>query len=218
MCVKTAHHIAFDESMNDLDIKPPNARLLDVIHCGQIDDIMADLDMNLPNLDVSLCPFHDIFTISIPWILILQHRLKWSLIPATDSFGPMSPSFSSSPLASSSGSFDMTILVLMLSLLMNLLCSASTTLPALSTVAAHPASAPPTTIRVELAKERQTEHNTHATPLHLCMHNLQCICALQSVAGEGMTYDEYHAAVNRHNTDGMTPEEQHFEKILLVLI
>ncbi len=47
-------------------------------------------------------------------------------------------SSSSSPLASTSRSFDMTILELMLSLLMNLLCSALTTLTALSTVSARP--------------------------------------------------------------------------------
>jgi hypothetical protein len=64
--VKTAQHVAFDESMNDLDIKPPNARLLDGIHSGQNDDIMEDIDVNLPNLDVSHCPFYDILTTSMP--------------------------------------------------------------------------------------------------------------------------------------------------------
>jgi hypothetical protein len=67
-------------------------------------------------------------------------------------------------------------------------------------------SAPLTTIRVELAKERRTEHNPHATPLHLRMHDLRRICALQSVAGEGMTYDEYNAAVDEFASD-LTPME-----------
>ena len=67
-------------------------------------------------------------------------------------------------------------------------------------------SAPPTTIRVELAKERQTEHNPRATPLHLRMHDLQRICALQSVAGEGMTYDGYHAAVDEFASNLMPME------------
>jgi hypothetical protein len=70
------------------------------------------------------------------------------------------------------------------------------------------------------------------------MHNLQHICALQLVAGERMTYDEYHAAVNEFasnltlmemsavishlpaedilinqlQAEGMTPEEQHLKK------
>jgi hypothetical protein len=52
--------------MNDLDIKPPNARLLDGIRSGQIEDIMEDIDVKLPNLDVSLRPFHDILTVSMP--------------------------------------------------------------------------------------------------------------------------------------------------------
>jgi hypothetical protein len=63
--VKLAQYVAFDESMNDLDIKPPNTHLLDGIHSGQIDDIMEDIGMNLPNLNVSICPFHDILTISM---------------------------------------------------------------------------------------------------------------------------------------------------------
>jgi hypothetical protein len=41
--VKTAQHVAFDESMNDLDIKPPNARLLDGIRSGQIDILWRTL-------------------------------------------------------------------------------------------------------------------------------------------------------------------------------
>jgi hypothetical protein len=38
------------------------------------------------------------------------------------------------------------------------------------------------------------------------MHDLQCICALQLVAGEGMTYDEYHATVDEFAFDLMPME------------
>ena len=64
--VKDAQHVAFDESMNDLkeSDKPPNARLLDSVKRGDGPDIM-DLDLPLPNLDVSLRPFNDISTFTL---------------------------------------------------------------------------------------------------------------------------------------------------------
>jgi hypothetical protein len=181
--------------MNDLDIKPPNAHLLDGIYSGQIDDIMEDIDVNLANLDVSLRPFHDILTISMPLdldspaLLAIEfdtcHRLLWAHVTnflklstakciqkfQHDYSGAYVVSVNESPVFSINN----------IDCIVDRLCSSS---------------APPTTIGFELAKECQTEHNPCATPLHLCMHDLQCICALQSVAGEGMAYDEYHDAID----------------------
>jgi hypothetical protein len=79
-------------------------------------------------------------------------------------------------------------------------------LTALLTVSARPLLPLPP---FGLSLPRNTGLNTipsHATPLHLRMHDLQRICALQSVAGEGMTYDEYHAAVEEFASD-LTPME-----------
>jgi hypothetical protein len=198
--VKTAQHVAFDESMNDLHIKPPNACLLGGVRSGQIEDIMEDIDVNLPNLDVSLRPFHDILTVSMPLDLdslaplamefdtchqLLQaHVTKFLKLPTGkriqtfrhDYTGAYVVSVNESPVFSVDDN----------DCIVDRLCSSS---------------APPTTIRVELAKERRTEHNPRATPLHLRMHDLRCICALQLVAGEGMTYDEYHAAVDEFASD-----------------
>ena len=50
----------------------------------------------------------------------------------------------------------------------------------------------PHTIKLELAPECCSNQHNHAMPLHLHMHDLQWVCALQSVAGEGMSFDEYH--------------------------
>ena len=61
------------------------------------------------------------------------------------------------------------------------------------------------------------------------MHNLHWICALQLVAGEGMTFDEYRstldgfasdltpnemsAIIHQLQADGMTSEERHLKKL-----
>jgi hypothetical protein len=60
------------------DIKPPNACLLDGIHSGQIEDIMEDIDVNLPNLDVSLCPFHVIPPRNYDTILVIPFRSEYN--------------------------------------------------------------------------------------------------------------------------------------------
>ena len=61
--VKTAQHVAFDESMSDLGIKPPNMHLLDALCKGTSPDIL-DFDLPLPDLNVSPCPFQDVSTFS----------------------------------------------------------------------------------------------------------------------------------------------------------
>jgi hypothetical protein len=55
--IKTAQHVIFDESMQDTDQPPPNARLLamSLDHLNDIDFI--DLDNNFPDIDITLSPF-----------------------------------------------------------------------------------------------------------------------------------------------------------------
>jgi len=83
----------------------------------------------------------------------------------------------------------------------------------------------PSTVDIELAPEDRTSFDDRPAPLHLRMHDLQHICALQSTAGEGMTADERRVALDsfasdlsptdlteylqhRLQTDGMTNEER----------
>jgi hypothetical protein len=51
---KTAQHVAFDEAMNDLNEKPPNAHLLNSIHNQSVD--FMTLDACMPNLEVTTQP------------------------------------------------------------------------------------------------------------------------------------------------------------------
>ena len=63
--VKTAQHVAFDEAMNDVDDKPPNARLLDGLHNGDKVDLLDLEDFPLPDLDVSLRPFTSLTSFTV---------------------------------------------------------------------------------------------------------------------------------------------------------
>ena len=64
----------------------------------------------------------------------------------------------------------------------------------------------PDTIKLESAPEYHSDQHDHATPLHLCMHDLQWVCCLQLVAGEGMTFDEYRNVLDEFAAN-MTPSE-----------
>jgi len=59
--VKEAQHVAFDEAMNDLSAaeKPPNARMLDSLRSGSEKDVL-DLAVPLPDIAVSTRAFIDI--------------------------------------------------------------------------------------------------------------------------------------------------------------
>jgi hypothetical protein len=61
--VKTTQHVAFNEAMNDLDEKPPNAHLLDGI-CNQTLDFL-NLDACMPNLVVTTQPFTKLSTVTM---------------------------------------------------------------------------------------------------------------------------------------------------------
>lgn len=63
----------FDESMNDLVVKPLNARLLDGIRTNTLDAM--DLDVPLPLLDVSTRPFTEISTVPVNLDLDAPSRL-----------------------------------------------------------------------------------------------------------------------------------------------
>jgi hypothetical protein len=71
--VKTAQHVAFDEAMNDLPDKPPNARLLGPVH--DVDPDQIQLDSTVANFDISISPFADFVTIQIQLDASATHPL-----------------------------------------------------------------------------------------------------------------------------------------------
>jgi hypothetical protein len=64
----------------------------------------------------------------------------------------------------------------------------------------------PSQVELILAPECRSDFNDHPSPLHLHMHDLRHICALQSVSGEGVSSAEYRAALASFEDD-LTPTE-----------
>jgi hypothetical protein len=61
--VKTAQHVIFDESMNNIASKPPNAQLLnmELDNLHEID--FVDLRETFPDIDITFSPFTKLVTI-----------------------------------------------------------------------------------------------------------------------------------------------------------
>jgi hypothetical protein len=231
--VKTAQHVAFDESMNDLDIKPPNARLLDAIRHGDTEALL-EYDVPVPDLDVSPRPFTDIqtFTMKLDADSDLPLGMDFATCPRL--MRAYVRSFSNLPVGVRMKRFR--------SRFVGAYIVSVDGCPVFSIDDIHDviskfgsSDAAPATVHVELAMERKADHSSRLTPLHLRMHDLQHVCALQSVAGEGMTYDEYRSVLeefasdltpmemtmvmNRLQANGMTDEEQqlkHFTRSKLM--
>ena len=223
--VKTAQHVAFDESMNDLTDKPPNARLLDGLHHDHPD--VLDFTMSVPDLDVSTRFFTNFKTVSVPFdpesptplgiTFDSCSRLKHAYVKAIHR-----PALSGTLRAfrrEHVGSYVVSVNDVPIFSLSDLdACLASLALQ----------SPTPASIDLVLAPERRSAFDDRPSPLHLRMHDLRRICALQSVSGEGMTPDGYRTAldafasdlsdvelsavIHRLQTKGMTPEERLLSK------
>jgi len=226
--VRECLHVIFKEAMNDLPFneKPPNAHLLDCLKTGKLDEIDIG-EMPLPDLDVSTCPFvetkrvtvhvdyeHD-FPLGLTFHTCtrLHHAYVHRAIRppvgfhTTHSFksqfiGAYIVSLNDSPI------FD----VQDIDAIVDRLASSATA---------------PDTVVLELAPEQHSEEKTHESPLHLRMQDIHQVCALQSVAGEGMRGNAYTRAINERTTslecscfasvihrlqaDGMTEEERNIK-------
>jgi hypothetical protein len=52
-----------------------------------------------------------------------------------------------------------------------------------------------------LASEHAADFDDCPSPLHLCLNNLQHVCALQSISGEGYSSAEFCTALNAFSSD-----------------
>jgi hypothetical protein len=64
--VKTAQHVIFDESMQDVDTPPPNARLLGMQLDAYSHTDFVDLDTSFPDIDIVSSPFTKFETVRFP--------------------------------------------------------------------------------------------------------------------------------------------------------
>ena len=195
--VKTAQHVAFDETMNDLDDKPPNARMLDGLQNGQPD--VLDAGVILPDLDVSFHPFSRFTTVTVSlepdsdsplgFDLDTCDRLHRAFISAVHR--PLlgrtlraSKSHKGSYLVSING-FPVFTLQDVNKIIADL-CSTSPV---------------PSTVEILLAPEQRAAFDDRPSPLHLRMHDLRRVCALQHVSSEGKTSTEFNTALHDFDAD-----------------
>ena len=203
--VKTAQHVSFDEVSQDLVDKPLNARML---QNAKLEDPVpiADLDHDYPDIDISSTPFLALDTLTLP-------------LDVTSPTAPFGVDFAhcprfrraylsrfrTAPIGQSlatirrryMGSYVVALNntpIFHLSDIENVL----TRLRSLPT--------PPSTVDIVLAPERLSDSDDRGSPLHLRLHDLRRVCALQSVPREDLTSAEYQSALDAHMAEMSTAE------------
>jgi hypothetical protein len=186
--------------MNNLAEKPPNAHLLDGIRNPTLD--FMDFDANVPNLEVTTQPFTALSTVTMmfdpsPESLSLLgltldtcSRLHHAFISQVDrppighSLHASRSKFTGSYIVSVNDSpvFSITDVTRIIDSL-------------------HDSPGRPSQVEIVLAPERHSDFDNHPSPLHLHMRDLQHICALQSVSGEGVSSAKYRTALKSFEDD-----------------
>jgi len=184
--VKTAHHVSFDESMSDLSDKPPNARMLVNVSTNALDPV--DFSVETPDLDVSTTPFFHLRTFSMPFdpmaaeSLFLSFRLCQRLRRVYISDFHLAPT-------------ELTLRSARRQLLGSYVISIDDTpifrIDDIQRLLLRYSSQdhPPATLLVTVAPERASDFDDRPPPLHLRLHDLRHIAALQSLDGVGTPID-----------------------------
>ena len=223
--IKTAQHVAFDESMNDLDDKPPNARLLDGLRNARPD--VLDFSLSMPDLDVASCPFTGLSTVTVSLELESDAPFGFVVDACRRLQRAFVTSISRAATRQSLRSFRKKYLG---SYVVSINDEPVFSVADVARIAERLRALPtvPDTVPVVLAPERTADFDDRPPPLHLRMHDLRHVCALQSVSGEGKTFDEYRTAlsafesdltdiemtevIHRLQTEGMTMEERRLKR------
>jgi hypothetical protein len=210
--IKTAQHVIFDESMNDLETPPPNARLLGMSLDTVNDADFIDLNDSFPDIDITSTPFTNTEIVLFPVDLAdIDHPLGFSYKLCPRLHRPFIDSIIRSPSPRQSlrafrnkylGAF-ITIVNAQPVFTYNDINNAIQNLRALRE--------PPTHIEISLAPERLTDLNDHAPPpLHLRQIDLDNIARIEN----SIPSNPYSLLlVNRLQTDGMIPEERALTKL-----
>jgi hypothetical protein len=179
--IKMAQHVAFDESMNDLEDKLPNARLLDGLCHDKLD--LVDVEFLLLDLDVSPQPFTSLTTVTVHLDLDSPNPLGFEFDDCSRLCHAFVSTIHCVPVGCKAHFFCQGF---MGSYIVSIndtpifdSADIEQVLNGLRTLAS-----PPATIELELAPELKSDHHGRSSPLHLCMHDLHHITALQSIAEE----------------------------------
>jgi hypothetical protein len=222
--VKMAQHVAFDEAMNDLSNKPPNAQLLGSVDHPDPDTL--NLDSAVENFNISTLPFADLTTVRVSLDLNAPSPMGFDFCDCSQLHRAfvhrVTRAATSFSLAKFRKRFIGSYIVSVNGVPTFSSASISTVLDELRNSPSAPA-----TIDVVLAPERKANLNFSGSgsPLHLRLHDLRRICALrfaptdphQSAAEVRLAVDNYEqllsdhelaAMIHRLQTDCMTDEER----------
>jgi hypothetical protein len=223
--VKTAQHVAFDEAMNDLEDKPPNARLLTAINDADPD--IVQLDSAVENFDISVSPFRELVTVRIQLDPTAEHPLGFDYCDCSRLHRAFIRQIDRSAVSFSLKVFRQRFLGSYIVAINNVPTFACSSLRVILDDICR--SAPDGQIvEVVLAPERKRDINTGGgSPLHLRLHDLRDICAIRSVSSvtssssdlcraindyENLLHDpDMTAIIQRLQTDCMTDEERHLK-------
>jgi hypothetical protein len=228
--VKSAQHVAFDEAMNDLVDKPPNARLLGSIPAVHPADDIVNLDSSVADFDVSITPFANLSTIRVRVDPTSELPLGFDFCDCSMLHRAFISRIARPGLKYSHPQFRRKFLgSYIVSVANTPTFSADSVSAAVDAVIAS-SSAEPFEIDVVLALERKADvTQARAPPLHLRLHDLRHICALRSVSDNlsvspsdlrsALEYYESQfdnrdliAIIQRLQTDCMTPEERRLKR------
>jgi hypothetical protein len=223
--VKSAQHVAFDEAMNDLDDKPPNARLLGSCDVPTIDII--DLDSSVAAFDVSVSPFANLTTVRISLASDHVLPLGFDFCDCSQFHRAFIRHIDRPAESYSLSTFRKRFLGSYIIAIHGTPVFSSSSIQELLTELCHSPSNP-MMVDVVLAPERKTDLRADRNPsLHLRLHDLRHICALRSVPDTGQSssalrsdlvqYEsllqdsDLTAIIRRLQTDCMTPEERNLK-------
>ena len=201
--VKEAQHVGFDEVMHDLDEKPPNAQLLAGARSGSPD--VVDFTVDPIDFDVSPTPFLELATVVLPLDLNATAPFSCQLSTCSRLHRVFLSTINVSPSGVSLRKFRRQHVGSYLVSLNGdpVFCSADVE-AALAKLRKAPA--PPATVELVLAPERRSDYDSRPPPLHLRLSDLRRVCALQSIAGEGMSSTEYGKQLHAFASD-LSPVE-----------
>jgi hypothetical protein len=211
--VKTAQHVVFDESMNNLETPPPNARLLGM-SLDTVDTAdFVDLNQSFPDIDIVSTPFTRTETIQVlinladpdaPLGFTYQmcNRLHRPFIDSIDR--PPSPR---QTLRTFRKKYLGAYITIVNKMPVFTCFDINTAIQQLRSL-----HEPPTQIEITLAPERITDLNAHGPPpLHL--RQIDIVNIERILASLPSEYQSPSLFVNRLLTDGMTPEERALPKL-----
>ena len=232
--VNVAQHVSFDEAMNDMENKPPNARILNDLARGKVLS-EKDFEVDGPEIEVSLSQFIDFDEIEYPFDassaqplhgLSFQRcsRLYRAYIDAV-TVPPITklPTKTAAQRQTAVNKFKKKHLGSYVVSINDIPVFTPHSIDEICDQLRRQRK-PPSTVKIVLAPERKTDYTAKKNPIHLRLSELRSIAALQAVSPDGLSSSEFQQAVADHaacmpldqveelcrrlHTSGMTPEEQ----------